>query len=145
MGACCGPRHRSTLVLSLMALLTFTSAIGQHTYAAVNAVISATLLAYAGALVAVGTCASALVRAWRNKQADWFVALVVTAVLPLLATLAVFEYTQEVLGYLSLDLPMYAVGEQLAAELLIIGPAALLVYGLRLSVAAEQSPAAGAS
>ena len=58
----------TALVLSLLALRIFTNAHGQHTYDAVNALISADLLADAGALVAVGTCASALVRAWRNKQ-----------------------------------------------------------------------------
>jgi hypothetical protein len=132
----------AALVLSLLGLSTFTSAIAQQ---GLTVVIGAYALSYAGAVLAAGACVSALVRAWRIKQMAWFFALLVTAALPLLAAIALHDYLWAVLAYSAGGAPGFSQSEQLAFALLSIGSAVLLVYGVRLAIAVERSSADGVS
>jgi hypothetical protein len=91
-----------------------------------------------GLLVALGACAAALVRAWRGQQVVWLLVLLVTAALPLLAAVALFDYTSLVLEPFHGGELVVFQGEQLAFALLPIGPAILVVYGVRLALAARR-------
>jgi hypothetical protein len=93
---------------------------------------------FAGLLVAQATCVAALVRAWRTQRVAWLLALVVTAALPLLAAVALFDYTSLVLEPFYGGEPVVFQGEQLAFALLPIGPAVLVVYGVRVALAARR-------
>jgi hypothetical protein len=83
-----------------------------------------------GLLVALAACATALVRSWRAQHVAWFLALLLTAALPLLAAVALFDYTSLVLEPFHGGEPVVFQGEQLAFALLPIGPAVLVVHGV---------------
>jgi hypothetical protein len=134
----------AALVFSLVGLHFFTDGYAQWPVAGPAEASDGSLLSYAGAAGAVGACAYALVRAWRNKQVAWFLALLVTGALPIVAAIAVFAVTLSVVGQSFLT-PAVFQGMQLALALLPIAAAVLLVYGVRLAYAARRSLTAGVS
>ncbi|HEY7093957.1 MAG TPA: hypothetical protein VH393_12295 [Ktedonobacterales bacterium] len=112
--------------------------------AVVEAYLSIVLL-IPGFIIACFTCGVALATARRVGHSRWFVALVIASVLPLLATLAIWDYTIQALIRLSRLYPGSVVGSgQILAFLVApIGTVALVVYGLYGQITPRRRPTPG--
>jgi hypothetical protein len=96
------------------------------------------LLSLMGLPVGIGVCVAELVRALRARQFAWFAALLAIGAVPLMASLAVFDYTTALLEQYTGGEPLAFQSELLAFQLLPIGPVILLAYGARVAFGARQ-------
>jgi hypothetical protein len=77
--------------LTLLGLLLYVAGIGKPGYAGLDAILLGFLLTILGLFCACFGCGLALATAQRLGQRSWFVALLFTALLPLVAALAIFD------------------------------------------------------
>jgi hypothetical protein len=93
-------------------------------------IIGSILLSIPGFIIACITCGMALATARRVGHSRWFVALLIASVLPLLATLVIWQSTFQVICP-QCPWPSVVVGAlPLTFAVAPIGPVALVVYGL---------------
>jgi hypothetical protein len=119
----------AALALTTAGLTVFTTPHASSELPYVRVIVGLDLSAL-GVLVAIGTCADALTRSLRAHHFAWFVALLLTAAVPLVAAIVVFDIGVLVIGPAHPGQPVNDQLDRLVFELLPIGPAALTVYGV---------------
>ena len=88
-----------------------------------------------GLLWALSACADALTRSLRARRFAWFAALLVTAALPLLVAIVLFDVSVLAIAPAHPGQPVNDQLDRLVLELLPIGTAALTVYGVWTALA----------